>query len=116
MFGRFCSDQSGMTLIEVIVALVLISLIAVAFVPMISTSVKYINQARERCEHWASGRSQMEILMAKAAQGYAGNTEVLFPVKLEGSHEPPVMIQGVKIEVGTEEKLVTFLAAGDHNQ
>lgn len=107
--GGFWTDESGLTLLEVVVALVLISLITTAFVPMIASSVKFINRAWERYQYYTEARSQMEIQMAKAAQGVAVGRSAKFPIKPESESGPPVMVDGVTIEVGEEGKLVVFI-------
>ena len=47
--------------------------------------------------------------MAKAAQGVAVGRSAKFPIKPESESGPPVMVDGVTIEVGEEGKLVVFI-------
>ena len=64
-FGRMI----GLTLLEVVVALVLISLITTAFVPAIAASVKFINRAWERYQYYTEARSQVKSRWRKRSKG-----------------------------------------------
>lgn len=62
----YLNNNAGFTLVEVVVALVLIGLIAGAFVPMISISFRNIRMVGERSKQLAEERAIMEKRLALA--------------------------------------------------
>lgn len=60
-------DNQGFTLLEVVVAIVIISTLAVAFAPLIASSVQRIHWAGQRTEVLYEQRGKMERLLASEA-------------------------------------------------
>lgn len=109
----YLNNNAGFTLVEVVVALVLIGLIAGAFVPMISISFRNIRMVGERSKQLAEERAIMEKRLALAyrireseSQEYEKNgfEEKIIKIKIG---ETEASIPGVIVET---ENFTTFIA------
>lgn len=116
----YLNNNAGFTLVEVVVALVLIGLIAGAFVPMISISFRNIRMVGERSKQLAEERAIMEKRLALAyrireseSQDYEENwfedeenwfEENIIKIKIG---ETEASIPGVIVET---ENFTTFIA------
>lgn len=79
----------GFTLLEVVVAILIISALAMAFAPLIASSIERIRWAGKRTEELYALRSEMEVAMAtKGSLLNTVQTQELNIKSLDGSYPP----------------------------
>lgn len=93
--------EQGFTLLEVIVAITIISMLAVAFMPLIVSSIQRIRWAGERVKELYVSRGQMERKLAAETQTRAQSLTITSPAGY--SRE----IQGIVV---VEDAFVSFLS------
>jgi prepilin-type N-terminal cleavage/methylation domain-containing protein len=98
---RRSPSEQGFTLIEVIAAVMIISLVAVTFLPLITSSIQRIKEAGRRMQELYALRSEMERAIS-SEQSSAVEQELT--VRGPGSFRRTV--KGKVIKVG---HLVTFI-------
>lgn len=94
-------NHKGFTLLEVVVAIVIISSLALAFAPLIVSSVERIRWAGQRTQELYQERSQMEKLVASASA--SASSEAIITLR---QGERLWQIKGAIVKTGN---FVTFL-------
>lgn len=102
MGGSGCSER-GFTLIEVIVAIVIISSLAVVFTPLIVSSVQRIKWSGQRTVELYTARSEMERTLAKGNIGREQTVVITAPGYSRS-------VKGIVVEAGG---FVSFLPLKD---
>ena len=96
LFRLFTGNSSGIGLIEVIIALAILGIIAVAFLSGLSTSLKAVIISDERSTSQALAQSQMEYVKSQA---YDESTEPDHPQYVEN---PDLTPSGYTVDISAE--------------
>lgn len=126
ILSRWFQNESGVTLTEIVVAIVLISLIAAAFIPMIGVSVKNIREISSKNKMIAEYRAALEIYLAYGEDIKSDSVEIIkettsVPIKINGNNLEWIdghIIKVVELDRSTrsKEKLITFIGETNGNK
>jgi len=72
-------SSSGMTLIEVIVAIAIMGIVAIGLLPMFSTGIKLLVNNGKQINMMYSKQNIMEGKISKSTDSYAVSMKVVFP-------------------------------------